>query len=393
MMRKRLILYLFLCLALSVQAQQDWRNRVTQRLDSLMQDELLESAQIGMMVWDLNDDAVVYQHKPRYLMRTASTMKALTAITALDRLGGNYTLRTSLYYKGEVANGTLTGDLICVGGMDPLFDDADMLAMAESVKALGVKTLRVRIVCDRSMKDDKPWGEGWCWDDENPMLSPLLVNTKEGFAQQLVNALLTMGLELAEVEVCDGLLPETGATLLCTRTHTIDELLQTMMKDSDNLYAECLYYQIAASKGKRYATAADAQDVEMALLKKMGLDGRRYRLADGSGLSLYNYLSPELEVALLRHAWRNSEIREHLYPSLPIAGVDGTLSKRMHKTPAEGNVHAKTGTLKGVTTLAGYCRAANGHILCFSIMNQGVMQLSRGRDFQDRLCVLMCQPR
>ena len=78
MMRKRLILYLFLCLALTVQAQQDWRNRVTQRLDSLMQDELLESAQIGMMVWDLNDDAVVYQHKPRYLMRTASTMKAVS---------------------------------------------------------------------------------------------------------------------------------------------------------------------------------------------------------------------------------------------------------------------------------------------------------------------------
>jgi len=391
MMRKRLILYLFLCLALSLQAQQDWRNRVTQRLDSLMQDELLESAQIGMMVWDLNDDAVVYQHKPRYLMRTASTMKALTAITALDRLGGNYSLRTSLYYKGEVSNGTLTGDLICVGGMDPLFDDADMLAMAESVKALGVKTLRVRIVCDRSMKDDKPWGEGWCWDDENPMLSPLLVNTKEGFAQQLVNALLTMGLELAEVEVCDGLLPETGATLLCTRTHTIDELLQTMMKDSDNLYAECLYYQIAASKGKRYATAADAQDVEMALLKKMGLDGRRYRLADGSGLSLYNYLTPECETMLMRYAWKHPDIYNHLLPALPVAGVDGTLEKRMRKTAAQGNVQAKTGTVTGVSTLTGFLTASNGHRLCFAIMTQGLRKTAEGRRLQDSICVVLCE--
>lgn len=391
MMRKRLILYLFLCLALSVQAQQDWRNRVTQRLDSLMQDELLESAQIGMMVWDLNDDAVVYQHKPRYLMRTASTMKALTAITALDRLGGNYSLRTSLYYKGEVANGTLTGDLICVGGMDPLFDDADMLAMAESVKALGVKTLRVRIVCDRSMKDDKPWGEGWCWDDENPTLSPLLVNTKEGFAQQLVNALLTMGLELAEVEVCDGLLPETGATLLCTRTHTIDELLQTMMKDSDNLYAECLYYQIAASKGKRYATAADAQDVEMALLKKMGLDGRLYRLADGSGLSLYNYLTPECETMLMRYAWKHPDIYNHLLPALPVAGVDGTLEMRMRKTAAQGNVQAKTGTVTGVSTLTGFLTASNGHRLCFAIMTQGLRKTAEGRRLQDSICVVLCE--
>jgi len=64
----------------------------------------------------------------------------------------------------------------------------------------------------------------------------------------------------------------------------------------------------------------------------------------------------------------------------------------MRRTTAEGNVHAKTGTLRGVTTLAGYCTAANGHVLCFSIMNQGVMQINRGRDFQDRLCVIMCQP-
>lgn len=389
-MKKQLIFVLLLFCTSMVQAQQTWRQRVVNRLDGLMKDELLESAQIGMMVWDLTDDCVVYQKNPRYLMRTASTMKALTAITALDCLGGNYLLRTSLYYKGEIADSTLTGDLICVGGMDPLFDDIDMQAFAQSVKALGVKMLKTRIVCDISMKDDKKWGEGWCWDDENPTLSPLLIGKKDVFAQRLAEALVTEGIELTDIEVSDGLLPE-DALLLCTRTHTIDELLQPMMKDSDNLFAEALYYQIAASTGNRFATASDAQNIELALLKKIGLDGSRYRLADGSGLSLYNYLTPECQTRLMRYAWKTRAIYDHLFPALPVAGVDGTLEKRMRKTAAQGKVFAKTGTVSGVSTLTGYIKAFNGHQLCFAIMMQGLRRTNDGRRLQDSICVALCE--
>ena len=64
----------------------------------------------------------------------------------------------------------------------------------------------------------------------------------------------------------------------------------------------------------------------------------------------------------------------------------------MKGTWAEGNVQAKTGTVTGVSCLAGYCTAPNGHRLCFSVMNQGVLTISKARDFQDRLCMLMCTP-
>ena len=77
--------------------------------------------------------------------------------------------------------------------------------------------------------------------------------------------------------------------------------------------------------------------------------------------------------------------------SLPIAGVDGTLEKRMCRTAADGNVRAKTGTVSGISSLAGYCTAANGHMLAFAVINQGVMRNQRGRDFQDRLCVVLCE--
>ena len=124
----------------------------------------------------------------------------------------------------------------------------------------------------------------------------------------------------------------------------------------------------------------------------MGLNPSDYKVADGSGLSLYNYVSAELEVALLRYAFRNENIYLHLYPSLPIAGEDGTLKKRMKGTFAAGNVHAKTGTLTCVTSLAGYCTAANGHRLAFAIINQGCLRDADSRAFQDRVCVAMCQP-
>jgi D-alanyl-D-alanine carboxypeptidase/D-alanyl-D-alanine-endopeptidase (penicillin-binding protein 4) len=128
------------------------------------------------------------------------------------------------------------------------------------------------------------------------------------------------------------------------------------------------------------------------LISKLGLGSQPYKIADGSGLSLYNYVSAELETKLLRYAWLHGNIYDHLYPALPIAGTDGTLEKRMIKTAADGNVRAKTGTLTGISSLAGYCVAANGHQLCFSIINQGVMRNQAGKDFQDRVCQVLCEP-
>ena len=100
----------------------------------------------------------------------------------------------------------------------------------------------------------------------------------------------------------------------------------------------------------------------------------------------------ELEVMMLRYAFRNDNIKQHLIHSLPIAGVDGTLKKRMKSGSVHGNVKAKTGTLTGIISLAGYCTAANGHELCFSIINNGIMHGSNARHFADKVCNLLCQP-
>jgi D-alanyl-D-alanine carboxypeptidase/D-alanyl-D-alanine-endopeptidase (penicillin-binding protein 4) len=374
--------------AIPVEQQLPWPQCVQSRLDSMMRDPLFDNTQLGLMVWDLTDDCPLFSFNKQQLMRPASTMKLLTAITALDRLGGNYQYRTSLYYNGEIVGRTLLGDLYCVGGMDPAFDVDDLRLFADALKQVGVDTISGTIVTDISMKDTLKWGEGWCWDDDNPDLSPLLVGRKADFVQHFCNALVEADICLDDVMTTNGVLP-SDAVLVCERKRSIDYILQRMMKDSDNLYAESMFYQTGASS-HRPARANDAARVARALIERAGLNSSHYRIADGSGLSLYNYLSAELEVRILRYTYQHQDIYSHLLPSLPIAGEDGTLKKRMKNTSAAGNVQAKTGTVTGVSSLAGYCTASNGHRLCFSIMNQGIEKSSDGRAFQDKICMILC---
>ncbi len=394
---------------------------IIHRLDSMIaHSRTLQHSQLGLMVYDLTADSAIYVYNHRQTMRPASTMKLVTAITAIDRLGGSYQLRTSLYYKGHIADRKLTGDVYCVGGMDPRFDGDDLRAFVESICQLGVDTICGRLVADRTFKEPELLGEGWCWDDDNPVLSPLLLNRKDNLTERLVEKLRERGVVFSRYEVRgaryedssryevqgardedssrdevdvkyeeSGKVPN-GAVLLCTRTHTIEQVLTRMMKESDNLYAESMFFQLAAAGGARPAKASHARAAINRIIQKIGLAPSAYKVADGSGLSLYNYVSAELLTRLLRYAWRNKNISDCLMPTLPIAGFDGTLKNRMKGDYTCGNVRAKTGTLTGISSLAGYCTAANGHELCFTIINQGVLRTNDGRTFQDRVCRVLC---
>lgn len=395
-MMKRLIFGALLSVSITVSAQIDsleqklpWPQSIQVKLDSMMRAPMLDYTQMGIMVWDLTDDQSLFSMNSRQLLRPASTMKLVTAITALDCMGGDYQFTTSIYYKGDINNHQFNGALYCVGGMDPAFSSDDMDLFARSVKEMGIDTICGCLVADVSMKDTLKWGEGWCWDDKNPTLTPLLIDRKDDFLPMLISALANYDIVMTDITLKKGTLDEE-AKLLCERKRSIDQILLRMMKDSDNLYAESMYYQIAARNDK-WSKALYAQRQQRAVMERAGLKSSIYRLADGSGLSLYNYLSAECLLRLLRYAYRHKPIYDHLLPSLPVAGEDGTLKKRMKDTRAEGNVQAKTGTLTGIISLAGYCTASNGHRLCFAIINQGVQRAREARDFQDKICDILCE--
>lgn len=368
-----------------------WSLNVQSRLGALLQSSIFKTSTVGMMVYDLTADSVLFRHNEKQLMRPASTLKMIVAVAALDRLGASHLIATELLYTGETHGRTLQGDIYCRGGFDPAFDNTDMTAFVDSIRRLDIDTIRGDIYADVTMKDTDLLGEGWCWDDDNPTLSPLLINRKDEFTSRLKDRLEKAGI-CVEGQLLAGRTPR-HARRLCTVTRTIGDLLPRMMKQSDNLYAEAVFYNLAAAySGQRPATARQGRRAVNRIIEKLDYKPSRYYIADGSGLSLYNYVSPELEVAFLRHAFHNDSIYVPLYASMPIAGMDGTLDDRMRHGHARGNVHAKTGTVTGVSALAGYCTASNGHTLCFSIINMGIRHASSGRRFQDRVCEALCRP-
>ena len=322
-------------------------------------------------------------------MRPASCMKLVTSITALDQLGPNYEYQTRLFYTGEIIGRTLVGNIYCVGGFDPMITQEDVITLASSIRQLGIDSIRGQIVADRSFKESLEYGEGWCWDDDNPYLFALTIGRKDNFTTTLAEEIARLGINLEKVELMQGRKP-TQVKMIDVCCHSIKQVLERMMKVSDNFYAESMFYQTAASTGHHPATAVDARNITKKLINRLGLDANRYRIADGSGLSLYNYVTVELLVKLLRHAWRTPSIAKALMPALPVAGVDGTLKSRMQNTLAQGNVRAKAGTLTGISSLAGYCTAPNGHELAFAIINQGILDKTTGKAFQDRVCQVLC---
>jgi D-alanyl-D-alanine carboxypeptidase/D-alanyl-D-alanine-endopeptidase (penicillin-binding protein 4) len=138
------------------------------------------------------------------------------------------------------------------------------------------------------------------------------------------------------------------------------------MKVSQNLYAETFLKTLGAAAGT--PTAARGRSEVQAILQKWGVQPGDLIQRDGSGLSRYDYVTPDALVTLLSHIDRDARLRGPFEAALPIAGRDGTLSNRMKGTPAEGNARAKTGSMASVRGLSGYVTTADGEPVVFSIL-------------------------
>lgn len=358
------------------------------QLTQMLDDPLLTRTQLGLCIYDLTEGRMLFQHGAKQRMRPASTMKVVSAVCGIDVLGGGYNFRTEVRADSVLASDTLRTNLYVRGTMDPLFGREHLQRFVSRLVADSVKAWRGDLVLDISHKDTVAAGWGWCWDDDNPSLFPLLCDGSDALVPTLRDVLRRHNITW-QGGVKYGMAPATSVSVF-TQKHTLDQVLLPMMKQSDNQMAEAVFYSIAAHTGKRYAgRKAAAGLINNVIGQKLHLQAKDYQIADGSGLSLYNYVTPELLMALLRYAYYDSRIYSHLLPSLPVMGEDGTLKKRCIGTSAHGKVQAKTGTVTGVSALAGYAQTAHGHTLCFAIINQGVETSKTGRDFQDKVCQIL----
>jgi D-alanyl-D-alanine carboxypeptidase/D-alanyl-D-alanine-endopeptidase (penicillin-binding protein 4) len=183
------------------------------------------------------------------------------------------------------------------------------------------------------------------------------------------------------------------ATLLTNYYHSLDSVIVNTNKPSYNLGAEMLLYALAVQDSGKPATAKNGIAAINNLITLVGLNPDNYSLADGSGVSRYNLVSSELLLSVLKYLYENKpQLYKIFYYSLPIAGIDGTLKKRMLDTPAQNNVHAKTGTLSGVSALSGYVTSKNNHNLVFSILIQNyVGKSTTAKNYEDKICEMLAE--
>lgn len=182
--------------------------------------------------------------------------------------------------------------------------------------------------------------------------------------------------------------PSRMRALFSIHSPPLREILPALEKPSQNQIAEILYKTLGLEK-TGVGSADSGRVVVERQLAAWGVQPDGYLIRDGSGLSRYGYLSPETLVRVLDRI-RADTAFQLFYNALPIAGVDGSLERRMLGTAAVGRVHAKTGSVANARSLSGYALTADNHTVIFSLLaNNWITKQSAVDSVQNRIAVML----
>lgn len=206
--------------------------------------------------------------------------------------------------------------------------------------------------------------------DARPATYTLAVlNPAEQFGAALQTELASHGIRTAQVEMTRTPSPTLGPELAAVESPPLADLLVPTNRDSDNLYAEVLLKTlgvVASDAAPADASRAGGEQVKAALTE-LGINAEPLRIADGSGLSRHNLVSPQVFVDTLQ-AMAIHPQRAVFRNSLAVAGESGTLRNRLVNTPLAGRVQGKSGALTGNVSLSGYVQPPNYDPLVFSVV-------------------------
>lgn len=429
--------------------------RTTQSLAADMESMAahIRSGQFGIMVVSLTRGDTLYSHNPGTPLMPASTMKMLTTVMALDRLGPSWQFNTEVLYDGTLADGTIHGNVYIKGDGDPSLSgrylqggpSAPMNFLADQLAARGIKHVTGEVVGDASAFDEKPIPEGWLtrylqsgyaarvsalslnenlvWVTISPgggaRLEPATsaislmsnVRTVNGSGARLSvrrssdgtisvsgtigsrspprryvyvvedparfttgalrAALIAKGIAV-DGGIRLGATPSSAVKIASIQSPTLDRIISAMNRESINHFAELLLRDAARGKERNVqGSAANGRSLlRQFFATKLNADSTSLEVFDGSGLSTLDRVTPRAMVQMLSYAHR-AEWGPWFHASLPVAGESELLRRRMKGSPAQGNLHAKTGTTNDVIGLGGYVTAADGEVIAFSFIYNG----------------------
>jgi D-alanyl-D-alanine carboxypeptidase/D-alanyl-D-alanine-endopeptidase (penicillin-binding protein 4) len=345
----------------------------------------------GALVYDLDTGASLFALRDGVARPPASVEKLYTTVAVLRKLGPGARLRTTVLGAGHLgAGGVWHGTLYLQGGGDPTFGDGAFnriweqgygptaAQLAHQLRALGIRRVTSPLIGDSSLFDQRPGGPASAFAPDIPdfggELSALTFDhgstrgslTPGAFAaRQLARTLRAQQVGVRAARLT-GLAPPRARPLASVSSPPMAVLLKLMDVPSDDLFAEILTMQL----GRRFGgggTIADGARVIRGVIRTYDVHPK---IVDGSGLSREDGSSPTQVVALLRAIW-HTPVGRTLTASLPVVGVSGTVQSIAARTPAQGRCFAKTGTLNGVTNLAGYCAARGHQSVAFALFVDG----------------------
>jgi serine-type D-Ala-D-Ala carboxypeptidase/endopeptidase (penicillin-binding protein 4) len=393
MVRTATLACLLLALALPAAASAAGKVGTVRALDAQMRHA---GASAGALVVDLDSGAEIYARRAAVPRMPASVEKLYTSATTLRRLGAGGRLSTSVFAETEPdAEGVVDGDLYLKGGGDPTFDLLDSNRLAQQVADAGIVEVTGRVIGDESAFDTRRGvpSSGFRLTSDVGPLSALTFNrgrtgrsapfwqtrpanfAATAFAKQL----RAVGVD-ATRKARRGVTPEDAALVTAWRSQPVTVLLRQMNQPSDNFMAEMLVKVLGAQFGGAGSTAAGARVMrdELAELEITP------QIIDGSGLSRSDRTSPRDVVALLDELDGDAAFTG----SLGVAGRSGTIATRMRGTAAQDRCRAKTGTLRDVSALAGYCTTVAGRQVAFAFLMNYVSPWN-ARALQDRMAVAL----
>jgi serine-type D-Ala-D-Ala carboxypeptidase/endopeptidase (penicillin-binding protein 4) len=336
------------------------------------------AAASAAVVVDLRTGQLLFARHPDLPLAPASNEKLTVSFTALRELGVTYRFRTEVFGRGNQENGVWRGDIFLKGFGDPTLTSLQIERLATQIAQLGIKRIAGRVYGDESWFDTQRTGPGWkasFYIKECPPLSALVVDRSvydhHVAHQPALAAAGKLKLLLKKHGVASGVVglgraPVDAYALAQVESDPLPAIVASMDRESDNFIAEMLVKTIGAEVGTAGSTAAGVFVVRRDLVA-LGVPLTGVRILDGSGLSLSDRLTARALGVLLATVWNDVELSNPFWASLAIAGINGTLDKRLLKPPARGAVRAKTGTTDIASALSGYVRDRYG----FAVLQNG----------------------
>ncbi|WP_445242360.1 D-alanyl-D-alanine carboxypeptidase/D-alanyl-D-alanine endopeptidase [Microcoleus sp. S13_C5] len=421
----------------------------------------------GILIQPLSSTTTLYSRDATKYFIPASNAKLLTTAAALQKLGADFRIKTSVY-SGE------NGSLYVAGRGDPSIAEAQLKSLAQQLKSRGISQVN-ELIGDDSYFQGSAVNPNWEWEDAQAgygapinslifnqnaidlLLSPqdlgqplkvtfaepklanqwqiqnnsvtvaqnesefievgrefdrpiirvsgqlkvggepesayvAVVNPANNFLQQFQQVLAAEGIPVKQALVASAS-RNFNQEVATVESPPLAELVRKTNRESNNLYAEVLLRLLGKVTDKMPVPQEDTGEMGLKELKtvltQLGVNPNSYILADGSGLSRHNLISPEALVQTLRFM-ANSPAASIYRQSLPIAGENGTLKNRFNNTPNRVILQAKTGTLSGVSALSGYIEVPNYEPLVFSIIvNQSDLSAAKMRSATDEIVLLL----